>query len=158
MLTANANIKANIDAIIDDASEERFKSRNIEKFSMKFDLLGEVQVDAECPNFKNLYDAAVYLDEADDIDAANQWLSEVNNSYTVKLRFDNTSVTQATIEMEAAESDEEWDSYFYVYPVIVFASNASRYSLDEYFTESAFSDLIDTVEDLIEDFEDQYDY
>lgn len=158
MLTANANIKANIDAIIDDASEERFKSRNIEKFSMKFDLLGEVQVEAECPNFKNLYDAAIYLDEADDIDAANQWLAEVNKAYTVKLCFDNTSATQATIEMEVAEEREEWYSYFYVYPVIVFASNDSRYSLDEYFTESAFSDLIDTVEDLIEDFEDQYDY
>ena len=158
MLTANANIKANIDAIIDDASEERFKSRNIEKFSMKFDLLGEVQVDAECPNFKNLYDAAVYLDDADDIDAVNQWLPEVNKAYTIKLCFDNSSVTQATIEMEAAESEEEWDSYIYIYPVIVFASNGSRYSLDEYFSESAFSDLLYTVEDLIEDFEEQYDY
>ena len=158
MLTANATIKANIDAIIDNASEEEFNARNIENFSMKFDVLGEVQIEAECPNFKNLYDASVYLDEADDIDAANQWLAEVNDSYTVKLRFDNTSVTQATIEMEAAESDEEWDSYIYVYPVMVFAYNGSRYSLDEYFTESAFSDLIDTIEDLAEEFDDLYGY
>ena len=157
MLTANANIKANLDALIEDASDEEFKARNIENFSMKFDVLGEVQVDAECPNFKNLYDAAVYLDDADDIDATNQWLAEVNNAYTAKLRFDNTSVTQATFELEAEEEDGEWESYVYLYPVMIFASNGARYSLDEYFTESAFSDLIDTVEDLVEQFEDLYE-
>lgn len=156
MVAANASIKANIDALIDDASEEEFKARNIENFSMKFDVLGEVQIDADCPNFKNLYDAAMYFEDADGIDEANQWLDEVNGSYTAKLRFDNTAVTQATFELEAIEENDEWDSYIYTYPVIVFASNNSRYSLDEYFTESAFSDLIDAVERLAEQFEDLY--
>ncbi len=156
MATASANIKANIDALIEDACEEEFKARNIENFSMKFDVLGEVQLDADCPNFKNLYDAAMYFEDADDIDGANQWLDEVNKSYTAKLRFDNTSVTQATFELEAMEENDGWDSYVYTYPVMVFASNGSRYSLDDYFTESAFADLIDAMERLAEQFEDLY--
>ena len=117
---------------------------------------GEVQLDADCPNFKNLYDAAMYFEDADDIDGANQWLDEVNKSYTAKLRFDNTSVTQATFELEAMEENDGWDSYVYTYPVMVFASNDSRYSLDDYFTESAFADLIDAMERLAEQFEDLY--
>jgi hypothetical protein len=40
---------------------------------------------------------------------------------------------------------------------MVFASNGSRYSLDDYFTETAFEDLIDAVERLADQFEDLYE-
>ena len=55
------------------------------------------------------------------------------------------------------EEEDEWDSYVPFYPVRVFASNGSRYSLDDYFTETAFEDLIDAVERLAEQFEDLYE-
>lgn len=156
MLSASASINADMDALITDAQDEEFKARNIKNFSMKFDALGEVQIDAECSDFKNLYDAILYLNEAEGIEQANSWLDEVNAAYTAKLRFDNTSTTQATFELEAMEENNGWDSYIYTYPVMVFASNNSRYSLDEYFTETGFSDLIDAVERLAGQFEDLY--
>jgi hypothetical protein len=53
--------------------------------------------------------------------------------------------------------DNGWESSTYhIYPVIVFASNGSRYAIDEYFTESAFSKLIDAIEELAERFENLY--
>ena len=157
MINANAAIKANMDALIADAKDEDFKVSNIQNFSMNFDVLGEVQVDAECPNFKNLYDATMYLEDAYGIDEVNNWLEEVNNAYTAKLRFDNTSTTQATFEIEAEEDNDYYDeSSIYFYPVIVFASNGTRHAIEDYFTASAFSDLLDAIERLADNFESQY--
>ena len=125
---------------------------------MNFDILGEVQVDAECQDFKNLYDAVMYLEDAEGIEETNNWLNEVNDAYSAKLRFDNTSTVQAIFEAEARE--EEWDygeTSIYFYPVMVFASNDSRHAIEDYFTESSFSDLIDAVEDLARKFEELYE-
>ena len=157
MLKANAAINADMDALIADAEEEEFKARNIQDFTMNFDILGEVQVNAECPNFKNLYDGVRLLGEAEGMDLINNRVNEVNDAFSAKLRFDNTSTTQAIFELEATEEEDEWDSYVHFYPVMVFASNGSRYSLDDYFTETAFEDLIDAVERLAEQFEDLYE-
>lgn len=157
MLKANAAINADMDALIADAEEEEFKARNIQDFTMNFDILGEVQVNAECPNFKNLYDGVRLLGEAEGMDLINNRVNEVNDAFSAKLRFDNTSTTQAIFELEATEEEDEWDSYVHFYPVMVFASNSSRYSLDDYFTETAFEDLIDAVERLAEQFEDLYE-
>lgn len=158
MLKANAAINADMDALIADAESEEFKARNIQNFSMNFDILGEVQVDAECQEFKNLYDAIMYLEDAEGIEEINSWLNEVNAAYSAKLRFDNTSTVQATFEAEARE--EEWDNgetSIHFYPVMVFASNDSRHAIEDYFTESSFSDLIDAVEDLAGKFEELYE-
>lgn len=157
MLSANASIKANMDALISDANDDSFKAGNIENFSMNFDVLNEVQLDVACPNFKNLYDAVSYLAEAEGINSVNTWLDEVNAAYSAKLRFDKTSSVQAKFEFEAEEEDGFDYSGIYFYPVMEFAYNGSRYSLDEYFTESAFSELIAAVERLAEQFEDLYD-
>ena len=157
MLKANAAINADMDALIADAEEEEFKARNIQDFTMNFDILGEVQVNAECPNFKNLYDGVRLLGEAEGMDLINNRVNEVNDAFSAKLRFDNTSTTQAIFELEATEEEDEWDSYVHFYPVMVFASNGSRYSLDDYFTETAFEDLIDAVERLADQFEDFYE-
>ena len=158
MMNANACVNADIDALIADGNSEEFKARNIKDISMTFDLLGQVQVDAECPSFKNLYDAIQYMVEAEGIDETNYWLDEMNKTYSVKVRFDNTATTQAIFEAEAEEEVYEWDDMasIHFYPVMVFAADDSRHSIEDYFTENAFSDLVEAVERLAEDFEDVY--
>jgi hypothetical protein len=88
-----------MDALIADAEEEEFKARNIQDFTMNFDILGEVQVNAECPNFKNLYDGVRLLGEAEGMDLINNRVNEVNDAFSAKLRFDNTSTSQAIFEL-----------------------------------------------------------
>jgi hypothetical protein len=39
----------------------------------------------------------------------------------------------------------------------VFAADDSRYSFEDYFTENSFSDLIEAVEDLADDFEKMFE-
>ena len=157
MLKANAGINANIDALISDANNEDFKARNIKDVTANLDILGKVQIAASCPTFKNAYDAAMYLMDAEEIDEINNYVNDMNGTYSVKLCIDNTSTTQATFEIEARETDNGWDgSNTEYYPVMVFAKDNSRRSIEDYFTESAFSDLIDAVEDLAEEFEDLY--
>lgn len=163
MLKVNAVVNADMDAIIANIQEtmqnedEDFKSRNIQNISMTFDVLGKVQVDASVPTFKNLYDAVRLLEEAEGIDLINNRVNEVNDAFRAKLCIDKTSTTQATFELEAREVDDDWgDSYIECYPVMVFTSNGSRYAIEDYFTETAFEDLIDAVEKLADQFEDFY--
>ena len=81
----------------------------------------------------------------------------MNGTYSVKLFVDNTSTTQANFEVEACEEYNEWEgTNVWFYPVMVFASDNSRRSMEDYFTENAFSDLIDAAERLAERFEDLY--
>lgn len=163
MLEANAVVNADMDAIIANMQEimqdedEEIKARNIKNVSMEFDVLGKVQVDASVPTFKNLYDAVRLLGEAEGIDLINNRVDEVNDAFSAELRVENTSTTQATFELEAREVNDDWgDSYIECYPTMVFASNGSRYAIEDYFTETAFEDLIDAVERLAEQFEDLY--
>lgn len=157
MLTANARVNADVDALISDVNDDNIKAGNIKDISMKFDILGQVQVDVECPVFKNLYDAIQYFDEAEGIEQNTYWLDQVNAAYSAKLRFDNTSTTQATFEAEVQEVEDDWElSTYHIFPVMVFAADDSRHAIGDYFTETAFADLIDVVEKLAEEFEDMY--
>ena len=70
------------------------------------------------------------------------------------------SITTIPRPCRPYEHKADWDesySYFDVRPVLVFAADDSRYSFEDYFTENSFSDLIEAVEDLADDFEKMFD-
>jgi hypothetical protein len=48
-------------------------------------------------------------------------------------------------------TDQYGESY------IVFNSDGSKFLLDEFFNENDFSDLIDVLDELVEDFEDKFE-
>lgn len=168
MLTAEAALNADIENIIkqvNDAAEAEDEddvvvdANAVKEFSMYIDLVGKVQIVGKCDKFEDLYDAIVDLEEADDENDFKKYernLAQINDTYNVTLHYDNTETVQANIELEAYEEESEWDegyTYFEVRPVLVFTSDNSRYSFEDYFTESSFSDLIEAVEDLGDDFE-----
>jgi hypothetical protein len=68
---------------------------------------------------------------------------------------------QANAELEACieEYEDYYESYteYYIRPVLVFATDDSRYAFEDYFTESGFSKLIDAVEKLADDFEEMFE-
>ena len=161
ILKASGHVNADVDALIADAEDEEFKARNVKDIKMNFDLLGEVQVIAECKNFKNLYDAFSLYDEAQD--AGNESLfynrvKDLNGAYSIRVCYDGYNATQAIIELEGYEEEDEWDGekYFNVRPIIKFLADESTYAIEDYFTETAFSELIDAIEDLAEEFDDMY--
>lgn len=134
------------------------KAGVIEDFSVLIDLMGKVQVLGKCNKFAELYDAIIGIDNATDFKAYERYVNNANSAYSITLHYDNTVTEQAHVEFEAYEGRYEWSDYTYfdVRPVLVFAEDDSRYSIEEYFTESSFSDLLEAVENLAAEFEELY--
>lgn len=161
MLKASGHVNANVDALLEDAGDEEFKARNITDIKMQADILGQVQVTAECKSFKNIYDAFNLYDDAQDagdIDLFYNRVNELNSAYDISIAYDGNKVTQAIVQLEGYEEEDEWNEgiILNVRPIIVFLADESRYAIEDYFTETAFSDLIDALEELAEEFEDMY--
>lgn len=171
MLKAEASLNADIDNIIkqiNDAAKEEdeddinVNANAVKDFSMYIDVMGKVQIVGKCDKFEDLYDAVVDLEEADyenDFAKFERNLDQLNGAYSVTVHYDNTQTVQAKIELEAHKEVDEWDgyTYFWTTPVLVFTADNTRYSFEEYFTESSFSSLVEAVEDLGEDFERLFD-
>lgn len=173
MLTAIGALSADIDNItkqVNDAANEddedyvKVDASVIQEFSMYIDLMGQVQIIGKCDMFEDLYDAYVDCLEAVDEDNFSKFernVAQLNETYNITIHYDNTKTVQANIQLEAYEVEEDgwYESYTYfdVLPVLVFAADDSRYSFEDYFTESSFSNLIEAVEDLADDFEKMFE-
>lgn len=169
MLKSEAVLVANMDDIIRQATdfaneedESKLDASAVKSFSVLVDIMGKVQVAGKCDKFEDLYDAVWDLEETDwdgDSEEFKQCIDKVNNTYSVTLHFDGARTVQAKGEFEIFKEEDEWngEAYFGVRPVLVFAADDSRYSVEEYFTESSFSDLIEDATTLEENFEDMLD-
>lgn len=169
MLQAAADAVADLDAFLNAAQNnngevdpdevaDMFKS-----VSLDLDVLGQVQLKASVPNFKNLYNASKQamevLEYGGSFSEFSNCVEDYNEAFGIKLYFDKKSSEVAHIEIEARENDDNWeeDSEYTSYPVIVIASNNSRHNIEDYFDdEASFSDLIEAVEDLADEFENLY--
>ena len=161
MLKASGHVNANVDDLLEDAGDEEFKARNITDIKMQADILGQVQVTAECKSFKSIYDAFNLYDDAQDagdIDLFYNRVNELNSAYDISIAYDGNKVTQAIVQLEGYEKEDEWNEgiILNVRPIIVFLADESRYAIEDYFSETAFSDLIDALEELAEEFDDLY--
>ena len=172
LLKGGATLKADVEGIINliensaneelDYNEITVDENLIKEMSMYVDVMGKVQIVGKCDKFKDLFDALVDLEEADDegdYDKYERNMKQVNDAYSITLHYDNTETVQAKIEVEAYQWEDEWNDEFICSsrPVIVFAVDDSRFSFEDYFTESSFGDLVEEVEDLGEDFEKMFD-
>ena len=172
MLTAAGELSADIDKVIkqmnDDANRDSEEDANVDasmlkEISMYIDLMGKVQVVGKCDKFGDLYDALQDIEEADDEDDFSKYernVAQLNKAYSITVHYDCTETVQANVELEAYEEKADWNEsyiYFDVRPVLVFAADDSRYSFEDYFTESSFSDLVEAVEDLADDFEKMFE-
>ena len=54
----------------------------------------------------------------------------------------------------------EWDDEYYydMIPIILFAADESKYSVDDFFDDNLFNKVENEFEDLIESFEDMFDF
>lgn len=173
MMKAEATLNADIDAIIkqaNDAANEdsdddiEFNPGVFKDFSMKLDVMGEVQIAGKCAEFEELYDAILDIDEAyeyEDFKKFERKVNQLNEFYNITLHYDNSKTVQAHVELEAYEDvyEDYYEEYtdYYVRPILVFAIDDSRYCFEDYFTEKSFNDLIGAVEDLADDFEDMFE-
>ena len=131
------------------------KAQNLK---VAMDILGEIQVVGTCSDANKLYEeldamwAAIYSnEEGADVAKANVHLGKINNLLDLGVYYDNGSNKQADIELELLhkvfeDGDWTWEDYDLI-PVLVF-TNGSRNKIEDFFTEEAFSSLIESVERL----------
>lgn len=126
------------------------KGKNI---SATMDILGQIQVKGNCSNAMELADIIDSFYEAADVEDKTKMdraMNNINSKLDIGVYYDGGSNRQASVEFEYEKDVYYWDGQneYYDYdiiPIIVFEDN-SRYTIDDYFTEKAFSSLIDKFE------------
>lgn len=126
---------------------------------------GKVQIDilnlsiVGAGDFKNLLTDIDEITEDlyDDEYDAERWRRKmedvcdlVNEKVKLVIAYNDTDEKVADIVLQVSRDGE--DDY-YVEPILLFP-DGSKYAFENYFTETAFGDLIDAIEELADDFED----
>ncbi len=130
-------------------------------------IMNEVQVKGSCSDISAMVrelDNLVW--DSSNIESARQEAAIYNKYITAGLTYDNATNFVATLEVAPYESESSYTTsvwnpdtqqyeqkvitnyYYYTEPLIVFTSDGSRFSLEDYFTEENFGGLIESFENL----------
>lgn len=119
------------------------------------DILGEIQAKGTCSDALeafNSYDAiweALY-DYADE-NEAQKHLNNFNSKIAISIYYDGGSEKQAAVDFKLASEEYDYGTDWYLIPVILFP-DGSMYKIEEFFTENAFGELMESFETFCESF------
>ena len=144
------------------------KVKNINVF---MDILGEIQAKGSCSNaieaseeLEAMWDELSYYDyETDrektpDLTEANRHLDNFNAKFNINIYYDGTDTKQAAVKFALAKDEEYYGrTYYDIIPVIEF-NDGSKYKVEEFFTENAFSELIDSFYELCESYDEVFGF
>lgn len=122
----------------------------------KVSILNDVNFKIECSNIKNLVTDLDNIDRKDTHRETVEREAEVFNKYMKgEMRYEESDAVVATFVFQAYQygsSSKDWD----IEPLIVFATDDSRFSLEEFFDEVSFKGLIESAERLLDEYESLY--
>ena len=159
LLNANTVVAINDFTDIDNwlKTEGEYFADQIKSGKVQIDILNLSIVGAG--DFKDLFTDIdeIIEDLYDDEYDAERWRRKmedvcdlVNEKVKLVIAYNDTDEKVADIVLQVSRDDE--DDY-YVEPILLFP-DGSKYAFESYFTETAFGDLIDAIEELADDFED----
>ena len=158
LLNANTVVAINDFTDIDNwlKTEGEYFADQIKSGKVQIDILNLSIVGAG--DFKDLLTdideitEGLYGDEYD----AERWRRKmedvcdlVNEKVKLIIAYNDTDEKVADIILQVSRDDDD----YYVEPILLFP-DGSKYAFENYFTETAFGDLIDAIEELADDFED----
>lgn len=130
-------------------------------------ILNEAQLKGSCSDISAMVHELYNLEwDSSNIESARQEAAIYNKYITAGLTYDNATNFVATLEIapyeyESSYTTDVWNPdtqqyeqkvitnyYYYAEPLIVFTSDGSRFSLEDYFTEENFGGLIESFENL----------
>lgn len=158
MLRVQSAVAVDIDKLLSNIEDAESVENSVKSISFEADMMGAVQIKADCPNFKLTFNAIENIVEAEENDydfrEFSNRVSELNGTYGIHVYYEGNNTVQASVELEAYERQSVWNDVKYndYRPILVFAADDSRYQFENYFSESSFSDLIDAFEELINSF------
>ena len=106
-------------------------------------------------DFRNMYKTVNELDCDSDKSFCDAVCDIINEKVKAVAVYNDTKEKVADIVANTRyEYDAEWDEHdYYVEPIMVFP-DGSKFAFEEYFTERAFSDLLERIEELAEEVDD----
>ena len=167
--SASAELKLNIETQVyeNDSFYEECQYIIAEKaqdINVEMQILDEIQIKGSCSNaievaeeLEAMWDELSHYypetgeEKNPNLDEAKRHLNNINAKFKIYVYYDGTDVKQATITLALSSYTYEWDDYTYydVIPILEF-SDGSKYKIEEFFTENAFSNLIDSFYELYE--------
>lgn len=130
-------------------------------------ILNEAQLKGSCSDISAMVHELYNLEwDSSNIESARQEAAIYNKYITAGLTYDNATNFVATLEIapyeyESSYTTDVWNPdtqqyeqkvitnyYYYTEPLIVFTSDGSRFSLEDYFTEENFGGLIESFVNL----------
>ena len=148
--------------------------KKFENFTVAMDILGQIQIAGTCKDVNKLNEEIEKVrnaldiynhetgesQERDEVAAAHH-TEEANKLIDFGVYYDKGNNKQADIKYEyyyKEEYGEGWSSYSCgVSPIIIF-NDGSQNKVEDFFTEKAFSKLIDSVEEFVESYETVFGY
>lgn len=175
MLEANMIVDGNFDAIKNDLNgiledydeDEEIDLSDINKVEASLNVMDKVQIKASCNSLKGLVSAIENVEDSDygyndqDFEKFARYVNELNEKFEAKVYYNNNSTLQAVLLLEAEKDwyDEWYDEYYYdMIPIILFAADESKYSVEDFFEDNLFNKVENEFEDLVESFEDMFDF
>lgn len=175
--SASADVKFSIEEETweNDYSSETYtyfvvnKAQNI---NMQMDIIGEIQVKGSCSDaveameeinavYKELdhYDWETGYQKQPDVNEAKRHLNNLNAKLNLNVYYDGKDTKQASVEFDLASYTDSYDdlTYYDIIPIIVFG-DGSKYKIEEFFTESAFGELLETFEEFCESYVNLTDF
>lgn len=113
-------------------------------------------------DFKNLYHKVEELDDIYgndgyyDDEKEKKYYNEVcdliNDNVKAVIIYNDTKEKIADVVMQVTSDSYYGYNEYYIEPILLFP-DGSKYAFEDYFTERAFGDLFDAIEELAEEFE-----
>ena len=142
-----------------DMDDYETDDANAKNAFVKIDILGKVQIQGKVSNVRKYVD---YMDEAYDNDESESsfksYLNMANGLADINLFYNNSSVKQATVKWEAFV-DETYYGYTYWDSELIlnFYDGTSYSTFEAFFNDTDFKSVIDSFEELVENYEDLVD-
>lgn len=131
--------------------------------NVSMDILGEIQAKGSCTNALEASESlgymweALYEDNTANVSEAKRHLDNFNAKLNINVYYDGNDTKQASIQFDlASHSDYDW-VYYDLIPVIVFP-DGSKYKIEEFFTENAFGEFVDSFYELCESFDEVFGF
>ena len=133
-------------------AEDYVTAKNI---NAEVDIMGAMQIKGSCPSLN----AVMEIIEDSDPQSERDWERIVNNlntKFDIKVYYDGGNAIQSIINFEPRWQDGTYSSYW-CEPAIEF-NDGSKYKIEEFFTEDAFGELVDSFYELCESYDEVFGF
>lgn len=141
-------------------AEDLFKSADAQ-----INIMQEAVIKASCPDIQGLVNATDSLSdqypswEEQNSQPYNEKKAGLYNQYvTAELYYTDGDNAIAELKMQSHFVEDYYNSYYELEPVITFVSDESTFSLESYFDDISFNDLIDSAEHLSDQYKEYLQY